>query len=519
LEASHDLTYPDLIPPVNCPPVGRGGPSRIYCPICGQRFISSGQGNKIWFQHLGTELGSYRMLYEGWPEQLSGERWCDVRDPKSGWTWDAIHDALGYSNSGRGFSHAMNEERRIRNEDLRKEMIPIRFHNNGIGWDAWAVSPHKEDETPVFSIEGSPQVVSCDGETWYKIQNLNEASNVVFDGVSETINWPIGSSNAAIIVQEGHDMGSGTLSHPRHRASDLESGNFFNVTDDGGIEIANVRFAQAQRSDKTNFEIALPNIKGTIPWLKDEHVVPIHISGDAKSELTLIRPIIHDSEPWHILGEVNLNTEHFRGVNQDLRPAIELQQIDGGNVSHRTVITLYPSFSVPEPNPSYISIDGEQSTPGIVCYVEKIPNEINFTTSNGKEYSLHERKMIMFYCYKEGGNEKWHRSDGILSEALEILEGLSSNLVSFSISIICNSRNDLWDWIQISKIPPAPLQIDVSKSLDALTELDIDRKKIKLTRKLKRRLRQKSSWRPIDVVIHSLTQEEYEQISSRYKFE
>ena len=521
LNPNQDLSSPDLIRIADCPPSSRGGPKRIYCPICGQRFVSSGNPNKIWFQHYG-EKGSHRKEYLDWPEHSAKASWDVVSNRITGWWFNHIHHALGYGDYSRQSpSQVMSTERKKRNQALSKQLIPVRLHLHRGQWAAYAVAPRGEDGTAIFEIKGSEKLEGPT-ETWYKIDDFNLPAVMISNGHEEEISWPIDTENALIIIQEGHDVGQGTLSHPRFKSSEINSGNYFRQREQGDLEVANTRFSQFRAYENTKFEIALPTIKETIPWLDNSHIVPIHISGDVATDLTLINPIIEDIEPWHLQGDVYLNTSHYREGNQNLRPAIELRQTDAGSITHRSTINLYPAFRVPEISPSSISIDGKEYPPRSACIVDDIPKKVDFKTGDGLNHPLNEMKCLVMYAFENNGKTSWYRFEDSLEHSLAKLAGLSLPVLGFSISIISNSRRDLFDWIQITKVPKRPdvrhrIYIDKQhKPVDTPVEIKVDESTYKLDRHLKRRLDRGGPWRPMDESVHGLTQDAYARLQNKY---
>lgn len=521
LNPNQDLSSPDLIRIADCPPANRGGPARIYCPICGQRFVSSGNQNKIWFQHYG-ERGSHRKEFLEWPEHSAKASWDEVSNRRTGWWYNKIHHALGYGDySILSPSQVMSVERKKRIQAFSMQLIPVRLHFHRGQWTAYAVAPHGQDGAADFEIKGAEKLIGPT-ETWYKINDFNLPAVMISNGHEEEISWPIDTQNALIIIQEGHDVGQGTLSHPRFKSSDINSGNYFRQREEGSLEVANTRFSQFSAYENTKFEIALPTIKETIPWLDNSHIVPIHISGDVATDLTLINPIIEDIEPWHLQGDVYLNTSHFREGNQNLRPAIELRQTDAGSIIHRSTINLYPAFKVPEIRPSFISIDGKEYPPRSACIVDNIPKQIEFLTGDGLNHQLNEMKCLVMYAFEDDGKTSWYRFEDSLGNSLAKLGGLELPVLGFSISIISNSRRDLFDWIQITKVPKSPNmrhRIYTDKQytpVNVPVEIKVDESTYKLDRRLKRRLDRGGLWRPMDESVHGLTQDAYVRLQNIY---
>lgn len=525
LHPNDDLSSDNLIRIADCPPRSRGGPWPIYCPICGQKFQTGSNPRLIWFQHFG-ESGSHRKEFLDWPAETSGESWDNVRNRPNGWRHGKIHKALGYDESDPNSSSPddiMIKERRKRNQQFSKPQIPIQIHKDGNRWRVFAVASHDESGSPIFEVE-SAEPYTASSETYYTIDDFNQPVTINWRNRNdaEEISFPVDSLTALILIDDGHNMGQGTLSHLRFKWSGIGSGHYYRQDLKGDVLIANTRFRRYRRMDQPSFRIALPTINGTIPWLEENHTIPVYISEEGRNNLTLVGSIHGDTEPWHIQGDVYLNADYYRGGGVDVRPAVELRQTDHDNKSHRSIISLYPAFRVPRTGVSKILIDGEEFNPRSVCYVDDLPSNIVFQTAFGEELDLNNNRCMVLYSYRMGSTVNWLRSEGDLDEVLTTMR--TQQIEEFAISIIPNSRRNLWDWIQIStsrstvaqttqRIEPAiPRQRVQSPRIISLNGVNY-----KLNRQLRKRLTRGGPYADIDQDVYGLNEQDYAHLLAEYQ--
>ena len=477
----------ELIHIQDCPPTGQGGPIP-YCPTCGQKFVSTSMGSKVFFKHYGHR-GSYRKNEVNWPDHAE-KTWEEVSKfgwlyqwEYAGWTYQKIHNTLGFDHVN-DIEQRRSQYRSNYKAQQSKHRIPVYIHNQagGNNWEFWAISSSNDAGEPSFSIEGA-NVQSDGNQFWYLIDDISQTTKVDYaDGSpSEDINWPIHGLNSVILTEEG---GSGTLNHERHRYAAAETGHYFRTEPNEkqfDVTIGGVRFKRYSRADLVDFEIALPTIGGCIPWLKQEMIVPINIT-NALNDVTRIYPL-DDRESWGIHGEIHLNVDAFVEPLSTRKPAIEMKQTSGdGNFSSvRSLVSMYPAHYIPEPNPSYVSIDGEKFSLGTICFVEWVPEKITFTSDN-KEYDFTDSKCNITYSLRNEEQQLlWRRKEGHLEELLQILRDVDAE--SFTISIRPNSLT-LWDSIQITKrLSPSPelnsgdeiegdLTIELNKAIEKSEKLE-----------------------------------------------
>jgi hypothetical protein len=524
LHPNDDLSSDNLIRIADCPPRSRGGP-QVYCPICGQRFVSHGNPNKVWFQHYG-ENGSYRTEFLDWPEQTSGESWDNVRNRVNGWWFHRIHKELGYDANNPNSSspsEIMSEERRKRNQQFARPQIPIQLHKDGNQWRVFAVANHDESGSPIFQVENT-EAYAASSETYYTIEDLSLPVTIKWSNrnESEEISFPIDTQTAMILIDDGPNMWQGTLSHPRFRWNEIGHGSYYRRDLNGQVIIANGKYRRYKRMDQPLFRIALPTIKGTIPWLEENHTIPVDISEEGRNNLTLVSSILGDTEPWHIQGDVYLNADHYRGRGVDVRPAVELRQTGHDNRSHRSIISLYPAFRVPRTGVSRILIDGEGFNPRSVCYVDDLPSTIVFQTAFGEELDLNNNRCIVLFSCRMGSSVNWSRIEGELDAVLTTMR--TQQIEEFAISIIPNSRRDLWDWIQVStyrstvtqttqRIEPAiPRQ-----RVQSPRNISLNGVNYKLNRQLRKRLTRAGPYADMDQAVFGFNEQDYVDLLAEYQ--
>jgi hypothetical protein len=210
------------------------------------------------------------------------------------------------------------------------------------------------------------------------------------------------------------------------------------------------------------FEIALPTINGSIPWLNTGQIIPINVK-NALSDVTQIYPL-QNIDAFGIRGDVHLNVDEFVQSYSTRKPAIEMRQTGDKGSSAKSLITLYPAHYIPVPEPAYISVDDIKSPIHTACIVEQVPEKISLSSESGKNYDLFERKCSVTYSVKDDETDlKWLRKEGQVKEILDFLRNLETE--SFSISITPNSRN-MYDWIQITKLLPPTAELESEPKIE-----------------------------------------------------
>lgn len=447
LKAEH--TFKDLsllVNIVSCPPKKEGGPT-VYCPICGGKFKSSRSSNgTVFFQHDGSNIGSYRKYEETWPQDEK-KTWKEAANKLHGYDWRKIHRKLGYNDIS-DYKSSLSKAHKDYQKRQFRIPIPVYITKDLGRWKFWVVSSQDQNNDPQFKVKNIQKELGLDGKFWYKIPYLkNEYEFIYPDKSIEKISFPW----ETIILSDAE----GTLNHERYRWPEWSSGRFFKAIDSDKNDfdeiIEEVKFKRYSRNDITTYQIALPTINGCIPWLNKNHIIPINTS-NKRNELTGFMPLDSDNKSkWIMSGNIHLNANEIIREEDNRKPAIELSRIsrDSSESSQKTLISLYPAHLVPSPQPSFVSIDEKRYVPGQICYVENIPDKITFISGNEESFDLVENKCTMWYkITDQDTNSKWKQKDETVENILNILH--QENYQGFSISINLNSSN-LYDNIIVTK--------------------------------------------------------------------
>ena len=452
----------ELIHIQSCPPKNQGGP-QVYCPTCGQKFISTSNNGKVFFKHY-SHFGSYRKHEWIWPADAE-DTWRNAR--KTGWLnrkwgFERIHRNLGFDDAPNS-SQILKAKSTYKKKQSRYQ-IPVFIENSGgNNWNFWVISKPNEKMKAGFNIENAlEKIPGANGEHWFRIGDISKPTTIKYEGgKEEEVKWPIPIDSYSPVILS---MNSGTLNHERFRYGDAESGHYYRRSSNGKCDalIGGVKFIKYKRADFVQFEIALPTINGSIPWLNTGQIIPINVK-NALSDVTHLNPL-QNIDAFGIRGDVHLNVDEFVQSYSTRKPAIEMKQTEDKGSSAKSLITLYPAHYIPVPEPAYISVDGIKSPIHTACFVEQVPEKISLSSESGKNYDLFERKCSVTYSVKGDETDlKWLQKEGQVKEILDFLRNLETE--SFSISITPNSRK-MYDWIQITKLLPPTAELESEPKIE-----------------------------------------------------